>query len=110
MDAIKRVVDEVPGPKQINLIGGGVTPLLSAPELLDLGFKIVLYSTPALFVVAKAMRESLKRLRESHDLKSIGEESIGFRDFQGFMERRYRRRAHAGSIFPPALLPEENEK
>src|SRR5262249_28618884 len=38
LDDVKRV-GELPGHKQINLIGGGLTPILPAPELHKLGFK-----------------------------------------------------------------------
>ena len=46
--------DEVPGHKVINLIHGGKTPLLPSSQLHDLGFKIVLYSTPALYVATNS--------------------------------------------------------
>ena len=91
-DAIKRVADEVPGHKQINLIYGGKTPLLSVKELAELGFKVVLYSTPALYAAAQTLLESMRRLRESHDINSISSESIPFKNFQEFIERKYAER------------------
>ena len=89
IDALKRIGDEVPGHKQVNLIYGGLTPMLPAPELHKLGFKVVLYSTPTLFVVAKAMWEWLPRLKKSHDLGSIADGSVSFREFQSFLEDLY---------------------
>ncbi len=92
VEALKRVGDEVPGHKVINLIHGGKTQLLPSRQLHDLGFKIVLYSTPALYVAANAMIKMMKVLRETNELSSISDESVTFRDFQGFVEGRYFRR------------------
>jgi methylisocitrate lyase len=92
LDAAKRVADEVPGHKQINLIYGGKTPILPAAELEKLGFKIVLYSTPALYVAANAILRSMKVLRERRDLNAISDASVKFADFQEFIESAYKKR------------------
>ena len=89
VDALQRVGDEVPGHKSINLIHGGKTPLLPADELARIGFKMVLYSTPALYVAARAMLDSMHRLCESHDLGSIAGESVTFKQFQDLIESSY---------------------
>ncbi len=89
LDGIKRVAAEVPGPKQINLIHGGKTPLLPSEQLHELGFKIVLYSTPTLYVATRAMQEALTQLRTAHDLNAISPSSVAFGDFQRFIEDRY---------------------
>jgi len=92
VDALKRVGDEVPGHKVINLIHGGKTQLLPSQQLHDLGFKIVLYSTPALYVAANAMIKAMTTLRETRELSSISDESTTFREFQAFVEGQYLRR------------------
>jgi len=105
LDALKRVGSEVPGHKQVNLIYGGKTPILSVAELQKLGFKVVLYSTPALYVAANAVGKQMRLLYKTHDLKSISLESIAFRDFQQFIETKYGRRPgtmHTGSPVAPS--------
>jgi 2-methylisocitrate lyase-like PEP mutase family enzyme len=109
VEALKRVGSEVPGHKVINLIHGGKTQLLPSQELHDLGFKIVLYSTPGLYVAMSAMMKSMIELAETRNLASISDESVTFREFQAFVEGQYWRRpggkslssapplAHAGS-------------
>lgn len=92
LDAVKRVASEVPGHKQINLICGGKTPLLSMKELGDLGFKVVLYSTPALYAATQTLFQSMSRLRETHNLNAISDTSLTFGKFQEFIERRYSER------------------
>src|ERR1044071_10258811 len=57
LDDVKRVGAEVPGKKQVNLIFGGVTPILPAAELHALGFKIVAYSTPPLYATGAPLLE-----------------------------------------------------
>jgi hypothetical protein len=105
-DALKRVGDEVPGHKVINLIHGGKTPLLGSRRLHELGFKIVLYSTPALYTAARTMFEEMTKLRETCELESISERSLTFREFQSFIETEYfRRRGSAGLARPDADAP-----
>ena len=89
LDALKRVGQEVIGPKQVNLIYGGKTPPLSVEELGALGFKVILYSTPALFLVARVLLDQLPRLRVGNDLNTISSESCTFSEFQDFVESRY---------------------
>jgi 2,3-dimethylmalate lyase len=89
MEDMKRVAGEVPGHKQINLIFGGKTPILPSQEIHALGFKVVLYSTPTLYVTAKAMADSLKALHASNDLNTISDVSMPFKQFQSLIEARY---------------------
>jgi methylisocitrate lyase len=100
-DALRRVGEEVPGHKVINLIFGGKTPLFSSDELHDLGFKIVLYSTPALYTATRTMLEAMERLRRTKRLGSISDDSLSFREFQGMMEEDYFRRPAATGLLPP---------
>jgi 2-methylisocitrate lyase-like PEP mutase family enzyme len=87
--AMRRVADEVPGPKQVNLIVGGKTPLLSNHELETIGFKIVLYSTPGLYVAVKALTEAFSSLREHGSLAAIAASGVEFAAFQALMETHY---------------------
>lgn len=102
IEALRRVGKEVPGLKQVNLIYGGVTPLLSIDELHDLGFRVVLYSTPALFLAARAMREHLPRLYRSGNLNAISAESCTFGEFHGFVQDQYTERHPFLSASGPA--------
>jgi methylisocitrate lyase len=99
-EALRRVGDEVPGHKIINLIHGGKTPLFSSDELHELGFKIVLYSTPALYTATRTLLETMSRLRETRRLSSISEDSVSFREFQGMMEEEYFRRPGSDGLVP----------
>jgi 2-methylisocitrate lyase-like PEP mutase family enzyme len=98
VEALKRIGQEVPGHKVINLIHGGKTPLLHSDELHALGFKIVLYSTPALYTATHTMLQMMKLLHETRALGSISAASSTFRDFQQFVESRYFRRRGSGGL------------
>lgn len=95
IEGLKRIGSEVPGHKVINLIYGGKTPILPAEELFKLGFKFTLYSTPALFIIMKYMMSGLGELYKSHDLNVITKDSIHFKDFLSFIEKRYGERIKA---------------
>jgi 2-methylisocitrate lyase-like PEP mutase family enzyme len=118
LDALERVGSEVPGHKVINLIYGGKTPLLSSRRLHELGFKIVLYSTPALYTAAHAMLGAMRELRETGELESISARSVLFGDFQQLIEAQYlaRRgseglgRAEAKRAVEAAFTPEESTR
>lgn len=95
LEALERVGAEVPGRKVINLIHGGKTPLLTSRRLHELGFKVVLYSTPALYTAAHTMLSAMKLLREASALEVISPYSMTFGDFQKLIEGHYfARRGH----------------
>jgi 2-methylisocitrate lyase-like PEP mutase family enzyme len=89
---MKRVAEEVLGPKQINLIYGGKTPILPAEELKQLGFKNILYSPRALYLATKALSKSMAILKDRGDLNAISHECIKFGDFQHLMQTSYIKR------------------
>jgi 2-methylisocitrate lyase-like PEP mutase family enzyme len=106
MDALRRIGQEVSGHKVINLIYGGKTPLLTSDQLHELGFKIVLYSTPALYTAASAMLKSMSLLRETRSLGSISDHCVGFREFQQFIECQYFQRAGGDALARTASPPQ----
>jgi 2-methylisocitrate lyase-like PEP mutase family enzyme len=98
VDDAQRVADEVPGHKQVNLIYGGKTPLMSTARYHELGFKVVLYSTPALYLTSKALLDELAVLRETGDLGAISAQSTRFDEFQEFIEGRYLKKLAAKNV------------
>jgi 2-methylisocitrate lyase-like PEP mutase family enzyme len=103
IEALTRVGEEVPGHKVINLIYGGKTPLLPSSRLHALGFKIVLYSTPALYTAANAMLRTMTLLRTTGQLDTISGESTAFKDFQRFIEEAYLRRRGSEGLLQAAV-------
>jgi 2-methylisocitrate lyase-like PEP mutase family enzyme len=98
LEVAEKVAKNVPGLKQINLIYGGKSPILPAKKLQELGFKVLLYSTPALYVSMQAMLHSMKQLRETSDLNVISKQSITFKEFQTFIEGHYFERPYTANL------------
>ncbi len=91
---MRRVCDELPGPKMANLVEGGDTPLLDHATLAEIGFSIAAYPLTLLSSAMRAMEEALEamkagdhpdRLLEFPELRRI----VGFDDYYD-MEARYR--------------------
>jgi 2-methylisocitrate lyase-like PEP mutase family enzyme len=92
LDDIKKVGEEVPGHKQLNLIYGGKTPLLPATDYYNLGFKSILYALPTLLITSLSLFKQLKKLHQSHDLSSISSDSMELADFQALIQKRFQQR------------------
>jgi 2-methylisocitrate lyase-like PEP mutase family enzyme len=59
---VERVAKEVPGPLLVNMLTGGVTPILPMAELERLGYKIVVCPIESLLVTGAAMRRLIHAL------------------------------------------------
>lgn len=55
-DELARIASEIPKPQLANMLVGGATPILSADELQQLGFKIVVSPVESLAITAFAVR------------------------------------------------------
>lgn len=57
VDELARIASEIPKPQLANMLVGGATPILSADQLQQLGFKIVVSPVESLAVTAFAVRQ-----------------------------------------------------
>lgn len=79
---IARVGREVDGPKLINLVVGGKTPLLSRAELAQHGYALVLYANAGLQAAILAMQEVYGHLFGHGDIEAISHRLAGFEERQ----------------------------
>ena len=86
-------------PLLANMASGGVTPILSGPELEKLGFAIAIYPAMTSLIAAAAVQTALTSLRDTGSATVSGQpiydfrrfcEQIGFEDVWAF-ERRWAR-------------------
>jgi 2,3-dimethylmalate lyase len=70
IEDMKRVIDAVEG-HAIAVISLPHPPVLSVPELTELGFKIIVPSVPTLFAAVKAMSETLAALKSTGSLETV---------------------------------------
>lgn len=74
-------------PQVVNLVEGGVTPLLPAEQLAEFG--IVLFANAALQASVHGMDVALRRLRETGSLPDIVADLAGWEERQGLVRKAY---------------------
>ena len=97
VEELKKVADEIDAPLVANMIEDGVTPNLSANELLKLGYQIAVFPLSAIYGATFAMRKVLTELKNTGTTKDARNIMVTFKDFNKFMnldhfvdlERRY---------------------
>jgi 2-methylisocitrate lyase-like PEP mutase family enzyme len=90
-EELKIVANSFDRPAMANMIEGGQTPLLTAAELNEMGFKLVAFAVSCLLAATKAMQRAMKVLREEGTTRAIVTEMTNFGDFNdliGFPEVR----------------------
>jgi carboxyvinyl-carboxyphosphonate phosphorylmutase len=97
VEELKRVANEIDAPLVANMIEDGVTPNLSASELLKLGYHMAVFPLSAIYSATFAMRQVLTELRNTGTTKAARNIMVTFKDFNELMnldqfmdlERRY---------------------
>ena len=79
MEELRTVTASFDVPLFANMIEGGRTPFLSAPELEEIGFKIVVYPLSGLFATTKVVQEMAARLKETGT--TLGTDMVSFDEF-----------------------------
>jgi 2-methylisocitrate lyase-like PEP mutase family enzyme len=90
-EELKIVANSFDRPAMANMIEGGQTPLLTAAELNEMGFKLVAFAVSCLLAATKAMQRAMKVLREKGTTQAIVGEMTNFEEFNdliGFPEVR----------------------
>jgi 2-methylisocitrate lyase-like PEP mutase family enzyme len=83
VDELRRIPRELPDlPHVVNVVVGGLTPVLSHAELQALGFRLILYAGLALQVSALAVRDALRHLAEHGDPTAIHHRILPFSERQ----------------------------
>jgi carboxyvinyl-carboxyphosphonate phosphorylmutase len=97
VEELKKVANEIDAPLVANMIEDGVTPNLSAKELLKLGYRIAVFPLSAIYSATFAMKRVLTELKNTGTTKDTRNIMVTFKDFNEFMnldhfvdlERRY---------------------
>ncbi len=86
VEEMRRICNELDGPKLANMIEGGATPLLSLAELEAIGFAVVTYPVAASFVVAKAMRDFMAYLAKTGTTAGFDPDMLNFDEFNAILD------------------------
>ena len=77
-EELQRISAEVPYPQLANMLLGGVTPILGAEELEQLGFKIMVDPVATLLATGAAVRKLAETLKQHGRVDSLSEEMLSF--------------------------------
>lgn len=96
MEAVSAALPDVV--RVANMIETGKTPLLTPPELHDLGYDLIVSPLSGLFSVTKALRDTLATLRAKGTLRDDLDQLVSFEEFGAAvaapthfdLDRRYR--------------------
>jgi len=86
VEELKKVANEIDAPLVANMIEDGVTPSLSAGELLKIGYRIAVYPLSAIYSATFAMRQVLTELKNTGTTKEARNIMVTFKDFNQFMD------------------------
>jgi methylisocitrate lyase len=91
LEELKEIGNAFPDvPLFANMVEGGRTPLLSARELDELGYKVVVYPLTGLFAATYAIGSALTHLRENGTTEGY-RDMVDFKDFEDVVDvLRYR--------------------
>jgi 2-methylisocitrate lyase-like PEP mutase family enzyme len=72
-------------PLFVNMLTGGVTPILSVKELEQLGYKIVVCPIESLMVCARAMRELCETWKSTGRVDKLASQAMTFADLKAML-------------------------
>lgn len=81
-DELARIAREIPKPQLANMLVGGATPILSASELGELGFKIVVSPVESLAVTAFAVRKLADAMLTEGRVDGLSEQMWSFAELK----------------------------
>jgi carboxyvinyl-carboxyphosphonate phosphorylmutase len=86
IEELKKIADEIDAPLLANMIENGVTPNLSARQLLKIGFRMVVFPLSGLYAATFAIKEAFVELKRTGMTKEVSKKMITFNDFNKFVD------------------------
>lgn len=80
-EEMMRLNREIQVPTLANMVEGGRTPLLSASELEDMGYKLVIFPTSSVYAAAKSMIDLMEELKAKGTTRDFCEKMVSFKEF-----------------------------
>lgn len=81
IEELKKIAETIKKPLLANMVEHGKTPMLTGEELMQLGFKIVIYPVSALYTVTKALMELLESIKANDTTKQHKNHMVEFPEF-----------------------------
>ena len=83
---MKKIGNAINAPLVANMIEGGATPISSASQLREMGYKIILYPLSVLFSNTYATLQILKELKRAGTTKKLEKTMTNFDQFNELVE------------------------
>ena len=83
---MKKIGNAINAPLVANMIEGGATPISSASQLREMGYKIILYPLSVLFSNTYATLQILKELKRAGTTKKLQKRMVNFDQFNDIVE------------------------
>lgn len=85
IDEMEEICKRVEYPKLVNMLAFGKTPILTAKELEELGFKIVVAPIDSVLLTAKAMRDMAEIFKRDGHTKALYDQMVKFDDIKDIL-------------------------
>lgn len=96
---LERIGQELPPPLAVNLIEGGVTPMLALDELAEMGFFSVGFVLSGIYAAARALESTYAAIKRRGSTEALADSMMTFDEFNDLvgLEQRYREDEKYGS-------------
>ena len=81
IEQMKRIVTEIDLPAAVSMVPGGRTPNLSADELQEIGFSMVVYPTFCTCLIAKSVTAGMESLYKNRSLAEVEDKALGLDEY-----------------------------
>lgn len=85
VEQMKRITSEIDAPTVANMIPGGKTPLLTAKELEEIGYSVVVYATANTYAIARAAKDFFECLKREGITTGFEDRLIEFEEFNNLV-------------------------
>ena len=89
LDEVRRIPSLLRAPQIINIVPGGKTPLVGAPELTSMGYAIALYANAALQGAIAGMQAALGELKTRGSLDESSGKIVTFTERQKLVQKPF---------------------
>ena len=86
IEELKNISSEIDAPLVANMIEEGITPNLSADELLNMGYRIAIFPLSGLYSSTFAIYDTFKTLKQTGTTKLLVNKMIKFKEFNKLVE------------------------
>jgi 2,3-dimethylmalate lyase len=107
---MRRICAEIPGPCLANNIETGLSPLLSADELQEIGYAVVVFPVAATYAVAYALRELFATIRRTGSTAEFLPRLVAFGEFNELVGLPLQRRRESEWMRDAEALVERHRK